>query len=357
MNGSATPSIVVVGAGLSGLACARALVENGHGVKVFDKARGVGGRMSTRRADDLRYDHGAQYFTARAPEFADAVKAWVAEGVVAAWPGTITTLENRATLGDDGERKGRPVERFVGVPGMSAICKHLAADLDIGLATRVAPFAREGDQWRLRSEAGDDLGVHDVVVVSAPPAQTAALLASAAPTWSARVADTPMAPCWAVMVSFEERLPVPFDGAFVHGSPLSWVARNGSKPGRPDQESWVLHGSPSWSSEHVEDAPEQAARQLLDAFWRALAPAGVAARTAAHCVAHRWRYALPTAPVPEVCLADAALGLVLCGDWCGGPRVEGAFLSGRAAAARVLELVSRESTGSPTAGLGPPTQG
>jgi predicted NAD/FAD-dependent oxidoreductase len=137
------------------------------------------------------------------------------------------------------------------------------------------------------------------------------------------------------MAAFVNPLELGFDGAFVHNSPLGWVARNASKPGRPDGETWVLHGTPEWSGQHLELEAEEAANRLLAAFRDAV---GGLAEAPAHLEAHRWRFALPIKVVPDECLYDPALGLAACGDWCGGPRVEGAFLSGICAAKRVLSL-------------------
>ena len=53
-------SVAIVGAGLSGLSCAHALQAQGVKVTVFDKSRGVSGRMSTRRGDGWQADHGAR---------------------------------------------------------------------------------------------------------------------------------------------------------------------------------------------------------------------------------------------------------------------------------------------------------
>ncbi len=125
--------VAVLGAGLSGLACARALADHGHLVRVFDKARGVGGRMATRRAEHRRFDHGAQYFTVRDERFGRFVSSWRGCGVVAPWKGEIVALEGGERLS-----KGR-TERFVGVPGMNAICKHLA--------DRFGSHSGDGDHW------------------------------------------------------------------------------------------------------------------------------------------------------------------------------------------------------------------
>ena len=316
-----------MGAGLSGLACARALCDHGHRVRVFDKGRGAGGRMSTRRAGAWQFDHGAQYFTVRDRRFARRVETWRQDGIVARWTGQLVVLEGGRRTG----KTGGP-DRFVGVPAMSSICRHLASGQDVAFQTRVRSVERVADRWRLVSASGVDLGLYAAVVVSAPAPQSAALLADAVPELAARAAQVMTSPCWAAMVSFARPIQVGFDAAFVLGSPLSWVARDASKPGRPDGEAWVLHASPDWSRQHLELAAEDAAGILLEAF---RAAAGVRDPTPLHLDAHLWRFALPE-PLTEPCLFDADLRLAACGDWCGGPRAEGAFLSGIAAADRLL---------------------
>ena len=134
------------------------------------------------------------------------------------------------------------------------------------------------------------------------------------------------------MVAFGGEIQAGFDGAFVHGSPLSWVVRDGSKPARPEAEAWVLHASPDWSRRHLDLAPAEAAARLLEVFFTA---SGTRRVNPLHLDAHLWRFALPD-PLPDGCLFDSELRVAACGDWCGGPRVEGAFLSGLAAADHVL---------------------
>ena len=90
-------------------------------------------------------------------------------------------------------------------------------------------------------------------MLTAPPLQTSALLGTHPFVTTVDTAE--MAPCWAVMASWDDAIDVPFDAAFVNDGPLSWIARDGSKPGRPHPHAWVLHASPAWSVAHLEDAP------------------------------------------------------------------------------------------------------
>lgn len=329
------PTVAVIGAGISGLMCARTLMDHGFPVTVFEKSRGVGGRMATRRSNgQVGFDHGAQYFTVRDERFRRYVKSWVDDGIVKPWHGRIVALKNGHVTG---EKSG--TDRFVGVPGMNAICKHLSTDLDVRFQTQVSQLRRRDDTWQVVKD--DHIGpeAFDVAIVSAPAAQTARLLREAEPVASA-ADNCLMHSCWAAMLSFPKSLGLDFEGAFVHDSPLSWICCNSSKPGRNgDAESWVLHASAEWTHDHLEDSSENVEESLTNAFWEAI---GIRPTNTNHRVAHRWRYALPPEPLAESCLFDAELQVAACGDWCAGPRVEGAFLSGAAAAGRVMGLLKTE---------------
>jgi predicted NAD/FAD-dependent oxidoreductase len=207
--------------------------------------------------------------------------------------------------------------------------------LEVRTHQRVSPPARAQGKWLVSDDAGNGLGSFDVVVVSAPAPQAAQLLQSS-PHLARRASSVRTAGCWALLVQFPARLELDYDGAFVQDSPLSWIARNSSKPGRhSEMEIWVLHASADWTQCHLEEPAEAIQERLLDAFRDAAGPHAI---PPSNVVAHRWRYALPTEPLPDRYLFDADLNIGACGDWCSGPRVEGAFLSGAALAERLLAL-------------------
>lgn len=324
------PRVAVVGAGVSGLTCARTLADHGFPVTVFDKGRGPGGRVSTRRAEPgLSFDHGAQYFTARNPHFVRLVRSWQEQGGVAEWGGRVVTLEAGAVADTS------PQPRFVGVPGMSAVAAHLAAGLAVRRETRIASVSHTRDVWKLADDSGGRYGPFEFLVVTLPAPQAAELIGPH--PFAPDPASVAMSPCWAVLAAFDQPLDVPWDGAFVHGSPLSWACRNSSKPGRPaGPECWVLHAGPEWSADHLEEPPEAVAPRLLAALEAAT---GVPVPPAVHLSAHRWRHSLGSDPADRRALFDPAAGLVVCGDWLAGGRVEGAFLAGAAAADHVLRQV------------------
>lgn len=316
--------VAIVGAGMAGLSCARALVEAGLKVAVFDKARGAGGRMATRRGELASFDHGAQYFTARSPDFAAALQSWLAAGVVAPWRGRIVAWDGSgfSVAGEEA--------RYVGQPGMSGLCRHLLGELECASQHKLSSFERDGAGWRLDFDNGETAACRKLVL--ALPAPQAAALLEGLPDLQAQAAGVVMSPCWAGMLRFADPLALEFDGCFVNQGPLSWVARNNSKPGRPKGEAWLLHASSAWSQAHVNDKEDQVGRALLAAF----AELSGLMLDAQEVSTHRWLYAQAEAPLEVGCLFDAKAGIGLAGDWLNGSRVEGAWDSGRQLAAKII---------------------
>jgi photolyase PhrII len=319
--------VAVIGAGVSGLAAARTLSDHGHRVTLFEKARAPGGRLSTRRSAGFAFDHGAQYFTVRDVRFARAVADWRQAGVVQPWQGRIGVVA-------DGQIRPerRAHQRFVGVPGMSAVSRHLADSLEVRPHTEVAGVGKRGTELALLDGNGRCLHSCDVLLVSIPPAQSALLLEGLS-TLSERIRAVRLDPCWAAMLAFDRPLNLPFDGFFVHDAPLTWTARNSSKPGRGRAECWVLHAGGSWSAAHLEHKPAEVASLLAAAFFAAT---GLPEIEPVFAAAHLWRHAQARNPLAEGCLWDRRGRIGICGDWCSGSRIEGAYLSGASLAGRVL---------------------
>ncbi len=336
-----TPLIVaVVGAGVAGAAAARTLADAGHAVTVFDKGRGPGGRASTRREDGRRYDHGAQYFTVHDERFARVARAWWAERIVTEWAPRLMTFgdspnptEARAPENPNATKKVSP--RLVATPGMGSLLQRMLYDVDVHFGVTVRSMLRRDTRWRLLADDETALGEFDAVVLAAPAPQSAALIDPASYDFASTLREAKFAPCQAVMASFAEPLGREFDAAFVGVGPLRWVARDASKPERVAGEHWVLHANAPWSEKHLEAEPAQVAAMLLDAFF---ATVGTRRVEPEFVKAHRWRYAFVTKPLGVPCVFDPTLRVAACGDWCLGPRIESAYLSGVAAAGRLNGL-------------------
>ena len=314
--------IAVIGAGIAGLSCAIALQKAGHSVALFDKGRGIGGRLSTHRNDLWQCDHGAQYFTARHPDFSLQVEQWREAGVVAVWEPRLRVYEEGQWSHPQGT-----LQRFVGIPGMSAPARAVAQDLSVQTSTTIQSISHTSAGWRLTStENGLLPNYYSKVVFAIPPIQAGAILGSHSQKISTVADSIVMQPCWTVMMQFAAPVELPFDAAFINTGPLSWVARNSSKPGRKGQESWVMHATTAWTQAHLELKAEEIGPLLVEAFQSLGGP------LPATWSAHRWRYASSDTRIAIGAVLDTETGIGICGDWLNGGRVEGAWLSGHALA-------------------------
>lgn len=316
------PNIAIIGAGLSGLTAAHNLKTISH-VKLFDKSRGVGGRMSTRYAGDYEFDHGAQYFTARDPRFQSVVEMAIEQGHLAPWSGRALYQKDFNMVPDTGG------DRFVGIPRMNSWPKVMAHDLDISLSARVSKLSHLGGGWKLHFEDGTEQDGFDQVICAVPSVQAKDLMPNNFSGMAALKA-TKMNACFALMVGFEGRHDFGWDSLRVNDSAVAWMAVNSSKPGRnKGVTTLMVHAGPEWSDVHA-DADKAWVKSVLEASIEDICEIDYTASI--HRILHRWLYASVSESPKTGALHDPALGLTACGDWCHGGRVEGAYLSGLAAA-------------------------
>ena len=341
MSSSVRTRVAIIGAGIAGATCARFLADAGHAVQVFEKSRGTGGRMATRRGqwagDDgvvhaAAFDHGAPGFTARSPDFARFVEQAQRDGLLSRWapvvaPGSYTPLDGLAI--------------WVPVPDMPSMCRALLAGVPVNLGCTVDSLRRVPGGWRIESAGTVVAEGFSDVVVAIPPQQTAPLLQPHSPRWAQRARTLTMLPGWTLMGVTADAQALPaWDLAWPTQGPLSWIVRNDAKPGRehvPGLAHWVVHATAPWSQTHLESP----AAELQAVLQEALAKWLGRSLTWRHAAVQRWRYAsVPRASASAAasaaatarCWWDASLGLGVCGDALGGAGVEGAWASGRALA-------------------------
>jgi len=327
---SAQPtSVAIIGAGIAGLTCARTLVDSSLKVTVFDKGRRPGGRMSTRQTDNARFDHGCQFLTGTDSRFIAALQEWHKANVLKIWNGSLVELDGAIMTTTD-----LKAVRYVGVSGIQSVCKDLAHGLSVRSEVEIKSVQRTETGWRVADADGHVLGVFDALVVATPPIQAANLL-SEVPHLAAMARAVPMSPCWTVMASFSQPISFSADAAVVRNSALSWIAESDRQhAGNGTRNNWLLQATEEWSQQHLEESKPAVETALLRAFFEAV---GSSVQVPTAVTAHRWRYAICLQPLSDGALADATTRIVVCGDWCLGRNAEAAYLSGLAAAGRLLQ--------------------
>lgn len=340
--------VIVIGAGMAGLSAAQKLQAAGLRVLVLEKSRGVGGRMATRRDEAGQWDHGAQYFTARSAAFRRQVAIWLRAHLISRWDRPVYVWDGQNL------QSSTPQQRFVGTPKMNAPLSALAAQFEVKLSVHVSAIQPCSQGWEVHAgEAGcaaEHIWSARQVILAIPAPQAATLIPPAQLTQSVPrlAAQIPMQPCWAVMLSSESAIHLPFAGAFINVGSLSWIAHDSSKPGRSGQH-WLLHASEAWSQAHLEHTPEAVAELLCNEFNQLLRAWGQTEPKWRSATAHRWRYARGNATdeVVQSAVHSAETGLVVAGDWLASGRVEGAYLSGLAAADALLAALAATASARP----------
>ncbi len=320
--------VAILGAGISGLRAAVELGSTGLKATVFEKSRGLGGRAATRRWNGLPMDHGAQFFTARSPEFRQQVAQWTAQGICHEWTRGFHRYEGGNLLAPDDD--GHP--RYACREGMSTLGRAMAAAGNIEVERQAKVVSVRADQgvWALVSEDGRAFAAR-ALVVTCPPPQGVVLLAEAAPEATDFLRSVEMEPCLAVAAAFSRR-ELDWHGIQSDDATVSWIGHDTSK--RPDLHEGktvvVIHASPAFSRENYGGAEDDVPRKLLS---RAGEMAGTNLSSPEEYFLQRWRYAQPVAALNEdrAPIFGEPAPLVLAGECFAGGKIEGAWLSGRAA--------------------------
>lgn len=288
--------------------------------------------MSTRRAGDHQFDHGAQYFTAHGDAFRTFLSSYIEQDTVALWQPRLVRIDSEGSTSAHWR-----APRYVGVPAMNSLCKEMANGMSVQRGVRAIGLERVESRWRIDLDNGESTAEYDWVLSTAPSVQTAALMPELAKDTAAGWDDVVMKGCFSLMMGFTTSLDLPWDAATVSESPLAWIAVNNTKPGRTNAVSVLCQADNDWSDRNMEADLSTVQEQLCAAFERAT---GVDASKAAHVALHRWRYAKVLSAARSTHLLSEELRLGAAGDWFGCGRVEAAFDSAEALASALLDRIS-----------------
>jgi renalase len=324
--------IAIIGAGISGLTLAKNLQDHAD-IVVFEKSRGVGGRMNTRYAEPFYFDHGTQFFTARTKAFQSFIAPLISKGSIAEWKGKVVTYQADKTLKD--RLWFEP--HYVAVPHMNSLGKHLAEGIDVRQNIEVAPLGeKHADGWQLFSKDGAALGVFNWVISTAPPEQTAVLFQPLLPDSSA-LHQVKLQGCFTLMIGFHAPWPKPWMAAKVHENPIEWIAVNSTKPGRnKDLTSIVVHSRNDWANEHLDDDPNETQKFLVRQLE---AVTGIACDKSDYLAMHRWKYAIVLENEKAGHHLDPHRHIAATGDWASASRIEAVWLNAVSLANDIAKII------------------
>ena len=303
--------VAIIGAGICGLRCAEVLQDAGITVKIFDKGRGVGGRLATRRHAHWRFDHGAPSLHGDGDGWGDRISRYP-----------------RWHCGDNTTWHHLPTS------GINQLAKDLAGQLHVQLNCQIDSIEHRGHGWHLIDQRAVAYGPFPTLIVTAPCPQTHALIKAVDSTLLEQLSTVRMSPAWAMMLVTGEPIIAAPELRPNHRL-IRRISAESSKPGRAldtGEYGYVVEATDEWSRQHEEDSPAAVETSILSAL-QSIAKTSF---NPLHCAVHRWRYAQTEQPLDQPYLFDPKLQLAAAGDWCFGEGAGGAYRSGEALATALL---------------------
>ena len=324
MNLTQTPRVAIIGAGLTGLSIARRFVEAGIETQLFDKSRGVSGRMATRRLEmnglNLRFDHGNPFLTSPQMQAIGELINSPADPVA-------PDVAVRSELGD---------ESLIGITdGMNRVGKWLASGLEIHLTrpvTKIVPSS-SARQWQILTGDAVVSDDFDLIITTTPPHQAAEILRSSDSTLVTALNAIEPQGCWSLMLVTES--PMPLGLVSLPESQIIERVINENAKGRSSEHLglYTVHAKRSWSQRHMQSPKVDVQAAMIEA----LQSLGLDSANIVHAQLHRWLYAGVAQPLGQPYLADTQRSLICAGDWCLGNDIDCALASADATAAQVIQ--------------------
>jgi renalase len=334
-NSTSTTNVLIIGGGLSGLMAATRLTEHGLPSTILEQHAQPGGRLSTWRLGPGQADVGAQFFTVRNERFRPYVEGWIADGLAYEWssgwtPGSTTW----------GGEAGGSHPRYAVRGGMQALAQHLVQRLELHTGTTVSSVEAKPTDWTITTLAGQVLNA-DALILALPVPRSLALLETGDVVLNdedrAALEAIRYAPCVCGVFRLNGPTTIPEPGALQrHGAAVSWIADNKRK-GISEATTITMHASPAYSRE-LWDLPDHEVIEALHGHLIEFLPTET---SVAETRVRRWPFALPMVLHAERTLIAGGLPpLAFAGDAFNGPRIEGAALSGLAAAEALIQLLT-----------------
>ena len=326
-------SVAVIGAGMSGLALANTINNNAE-VVLYEKSRGFGGRVATRRAGDFSFDHGAQFFKAKTVEFQNYIQPMIDQNIIQLWKAQFIEIidgkiTNKRTWGND-------PANYVGTPSMNSVGKYMANGLNVQLSKKVEKISKE-DRWLVYDENNEILGEYDWVFSSIPPLQARQMF----PNLDVIFPNIPkyeMLACFSLMLGYKQPLELDFDAALVKGFDISWISVNSSKPSRDKNYTLLVHSTNNWAQENIDKDRDWVKNYLCDELKKIIP---IKTEKAEYIGLQGWRYAnIMKQQKGFEYFFNNENQIGLCGDWFIQGRIEAAYLSGAHLGKEFLSYIS-----------------
>ncbi len=326
-------NIAIIGSGLSGITIALELKEK-FNIDIFEKSRGVGGRMSTRKESPFTFDHGAQFFKINTTDFMNFVSELLSKKIILPWKFKLAHFEGIKLI------KNEVIQNedkfFVGVPNMDSILKYLSKKIDIIVNTKIEKIEKRKDGWFLYDQNNKSYGKYNWVILTLPAEQSKELITKKISFYSL-IERIKMKCCFSLMVGIDEPLNLDYDAALIKHTDIAWLAVNNSKPCRPKKYSLLINSSYDYAAKNFSSAKDKVIKHLLNITSKLV---NRKISDSAHIKLHQWKYVEAEKHPAENYFVDFKNKIGVCGDWFINSRVEGAYISANKLSKKIINSSS-----------------
>jgi len=321
--------IAIIGAGMTGMTIS-SILRKKFNITIFEKSRGVGGRMSTRRAEPYFFNHGAQYFKITNEKFRAFLRSLLNEKIIRPWNANYVEIKNKVIIKK--EKWENSTAPYIAYPKMNSVIKYLADEFSINLSCKITRIEKISNEWFIYDANSNEYGPYDWVIFTIPPKQVTEILKSF--KYLNIIKKIKMRSCFTLMLGFEDMKSIKFDAASIVDEDISWFVIKKFKRNNCFYSNILINSSYDYAEKNEFKNREQIRNYLINT---ASTTIDVDLSNYKHNALHFWRYAMSEKKNKFGSFIDNSYRVIVCGDWCMNGRVEGAFLSAKDAAEKILK--------------------
>ena len=325
-------NIAIIGAGITGITLANLLQEK-YNLTVFEKSRGVGGRMATRRAEPYQFNHGAQYFKIENKEFKDFLQPLMVNNIIKPLKANQIEILNKKVIK---RTKIYNKKYFTAESKMNSVVKYLINNnLSIKLLCNIEKTLKENDKWFIIDSDKVSYGPYDWLLITIPPNQATKILYNSFKFLDI-IKKIKMRSCYSLMLGFDEIKEFDFDTALFLDEDVRWLSISKKILEKKEYYNLLINSSFNFAEQNINGSKDKISNYLIKQVSDILQ---CELNNYKHRALHFWKYAMSEKNNNLGSLFDEDLKVIVCGDWCMNGKVEGAFLSAKNAANKLLKYI------------------
>ena len=325
-------NVAVIGAGITGITLAN-LLQKKVNLTVFEKSRGVGGRMATRRAKPYQFNHGTQYFKIENKKFKDFMQPLMRYKIIKPLETNQIEILNKKIIK---RTKIYNQKYYTAESNMNSVVKYLINNnFSIKLLCKIEKTVKENDKWFIIDSDKASYGPYDWLFITIPPNQALEILYNNFKFLDI-IKKIKMRSCYSLMLGFDKIKEFDFDTALFLDEDVQWLSIRKKIIENKKYYNLLINSSYNFAEKNVNSSKDKISNYLINQVSTIL---NCELNNYDHKALHFWKYAMSEKNNNLGSFFDEDLKVIVCGDWCMNGKVEGAFLSAKDAASKLLKYI------------------